>query len=177
MGDKSARVVMDSRRMAAALDRIAAEIREKNSGKQDLILVGIRARGDHLAGRLAEKIGALEKREIPRGALDIGLYRDDTERVIPEVRSSEIPGGTIESKTIVLVDDVMYTGRTTRAALDALISYGRPRSIQLAVLVDRGHRELPIQPNYIGMVVQTAESDEVEVNLTEDGKEDSVVVR
>jgi len=168
---------MDARRMAAALDRIAAEIREKNSGNPDLILVGIRARGDHLAKRLAEKLGTLEKREIPRGALDIALYRDDVNAIIPEVRSTEIPGGSLSAKTVVLVDDVMYTGRTTRAALDALISYGRPKSIQLVVLIDRGHRELPIQPNYVGMVVQTAENDEVEVNLTEDGKEDSVVIR
>lgn len=176
MGDKS-RTVMDSRRIAAALDRIAAQIREHNPGNHDLVLVGIRARGDHLAKRIASRIGAAENRLIPIGALDIGLYRDDVDSIIPCVRASEIPGGTISSKMVVLIDDVLYTGRTIRAALDALMGFGRPAKIELAVLIDRGHRELPIQPNYIGLAVNTDRKDEVEVNLAEDGKEDSVIIR
>jgi len=139
--------------------------------------VGIRARGDHLAKRLVDRIGAAEGREIPMGVLDISLHRDDIDRVMPEVRTTEIPGGSIESKTVILVDDVLFTGRTIRAALDALMSYGRPEKIQLAVLIDRGRRELPIQPDYVGIAVETSVDDKVEVNLSEDGKEDSVVIR
>jgi len=171
------REAMDTRRMAAAIDRMAAQIRERHSGKPNLVFVGIRARGDHLAKRLADRISAAEDREIPLGALDISLYRDDIDHVMPEVRTSEIPGGSIAGKTVVLVDDVLFTGRTIRAALDALMDYGRPEKIQLAVLVDRGCRELPIQPDYVGITIETAKDDEVEVNLEEDEKEDSIIIR
>lgn len=170
------KTVMDYGRIATSLDRMAAQIRECNPGNPDLVFVGIRARGDYLATRLADRVSKAEGRDIPLGALDIGLYRDDADKVIPEVRASEIPG-SLEAKVVVLVDDVLFTGRTIRAALDALMNYGRPQKIELAVLVDRGHRELPIQPNYVGLTVETSVVDKVEVNMSEDGKKDSVIIR
>ncbi len=172
----SPRPVMDSKRMAAALDRMAAQIRERNRDETDIVLVGIRAGGDHLAKRLSARLSDAGGVEIPAGALDISLYRDDKESVFGEVRSTEIPGGSVESKVVVLVDDVLFTGRTTRSALDALMDYGRPKKIQLAVLADRGRRELPIQPDYVGISVETDPDDTVQVNLAEDGKEDSVTI-
>lgn len=172
----SPRHVMDAERMAAALDRMAAQIRERNRDETAIVLVGIRAGGDHLAKRLSARLSEAMGAEIPAGALDISLYRDDKENVFGEVRSTEIPGGTAEGKVVVLVDDVLFTGRTTRSALDALMDYGRPKKIQLAVLVDRGGRELPVQPDYVGISVETEPDDKVQVNLAEDGKEDSVTI-
>jgi len=176
-----ARIVMDAKSMERALNRMAHQILERNRGVEGLVFIGIRARGDYLAKRLAaflDKLeGASDKDRLPIGALDITLYRDDIELVRPEVRTSEVPGGTIANKSVILVDDVLFTGRTARAALDALMGYGRPKSIQLAVLVDRGHRELPISADYAALKVETARGQEVIVNLAEDGKNDSVLLK
>ena len=172
---------MDAKGMERALARMASQILERNRGVGNLMLIGIRARGDHLAKRLADILHRLErspeKAPLPLGAIDITLYRDDIDLVRPEVRTSEIPGGSLVDRTVILVDDVLFTGRTVRAALDALMKYGRPSSIQLAVLIDRGHRELPIQPDYTGITIETSRDIEVLVNLAEDGKEDSIVIR
>jgi pyrimidine operon attenuation protein / uracil phosphoribosyltransferase len=169
-------VVMDADRIGRTLARIAHEILERNRGVDELALVGIRARGVPLARRLAAMIRDINGHEVPTGALDITLYRDDVMRhalgAQPVVRSTEIPF-SIDDRRILLVDDVLYTGRTIRAALDALIEFGRPRSIQLIVLVDRGHRELPIKPDYVGKNVPTASSQSVQVRLTEiDGRDE-----
>jgi pyrimidine operon attenuation protein / uracil phosphoribosyltransferase len=173
---------MDSDRIARTLTRIAHEILERNRGIEELALVGIRARGVPLARRLAAIIGEVghvpggPAIDIPTGALDITLYRDDLMRhaiaAQPVVRSTEIPF-SIDDKRILLVDDVLYTGRTIRAALDALIEFGRPKTIQLVVLVDRGHRELPIKADYVGKNLPTAPSQSVQVHLTEiDGRDE-----
>lgn len=172
---------MDAKAMERALNRMAHQILERNRGVEGLVMVGIRARGDYLARRLAailDKLeGAPENQKLPIGALDITMYRDDIELVRPEVRTSDIPGGTITNKNLILVDDVLFTGRTVRAALDALMGYGRPKSIQLAVLVDRGHRELPVCADYAALKVETRRDQEVIVNLAEDGKDDSVLIK
>ena len=161
---------MDAARIARTLTRIAHEILERNRGIEELALVGIRARGVPLARRLAGIIGEVGGVEVPTGALDITLYRDDLMRhtvgTQPVVRSTEIPF-SIDDKRILLVDDVLYTGRTIRAALDALIDFGRPRAIQLIVLVDRGHRELPIKADYVGKNLPTSPSQSVQVHLVE----------
>jgi len=169
-------VVMDAERMSRSLARIAHEILERNRGVEELALVGIRTRGVPLAKRLAHLIGQINKSEIPTGALDITLYRDDLMRhavgAQPFVRRTEIPF-SIDEKRILLVDDVLYTGRTIRAALDALIEFGRPRAIQLVVLVDRGHRELPIKADYVGKNLPTSLSQSVQVHLVEiDGRDE-----
>jgi pyrimidine operon attenuation protein/uracil phosphoribosyltransferase len=169
-------VVMDAERMGRSLARIAHEILERNRGVEELAFVGIRTRGVPLAKRLAHLIGEISKSEIPTGALDITLYRDDLMRhavgAQPLVRRTEIPF-SIDEKRILLVDDVLYTGRTIRAALDALIEFGRPRAIQLVVLVDRGHRELPIKADYVGKNLPTSLSQSVQVHLVEiDGRDE-----
>jgi pyrimidine operon attenuation protein/uracil phosphoribosyltransferase len=169
-------VVMDAERMGRSLARIAHEILERNRGVEELAFVGIRTRGVPLAKRLAHLIGQINKSEIPTGALDITLYRDDLMRhavgAQPFVRRTEIPF-SIDEKRILLVDDVLYTGRTIRAALDALIEFGRPRAIQLVVLVDRGHRELPIKADYVGKNLPTSLSQSVQVHLVEiDGRDE-----
>jgi pyrimidine operon attenuation protein / uracil phosphoribosyltransferase len=169
-------VVMDADRIGRTLARIAHEILERNRGVDELALVGIRTRGVPLARRLAAMIRDINGHEVPTGALDITLYRDDVMRhalgAQPVVRSTDIPF-SIDDRRILLVDDVLYTGRTIRAALDALIEFGRPRSIQLIVLVDRGHRELPIKPDYVGKNLPTASSQSVQVRLTEiDGRDE-----
>ena len=158
--------------------RIAHEIVEKNKGTEGLCLVGIRNRGVYLAERLAGCIRKIENKEVPVGILDITLYRDDLTLVAshPLVRKTEIDFD-INDKILVLVDDVLYTGRTIRAALDALIDFGRPKSIQLAVLVDRGHRELPIRADYVGKNIPTAQNESVEVRLEEVDGKDEVVIR
>jgi pyrimidine operon attenuation protein / uracil phosphoribosyltransferase len=168
-------VVMDADRMGRTLTRIAHEILERNRGIEELALVGIRARGVPLARRLAKTIHEISGHEVPTGALDITLYRDDLMRhtidTQPVVRSTEIPF-SIDDKWILLVDDVLYTGRTIRAALDALIEFGRPKAIQLVVLVDRGHRELPIKADYVGKNLPTSLSQSVQVHLMEiDGRD------
>ena len=169
-------VVMDSDRMGRTLARIAHEILERNRGIDELALVGIRSRGVPLARRIARTIAEIAKQEVPTGALDITLYRDDVGRhtvgAQPVVRSTDIPF-SIDDKRILLVDDVLYTGRTIRAALDALIEFGRPRTIQLVVLVDRGHRELPIKADYVGKNVPTSATQSVQVRLAEiDGRDE-----
>jgi pyrimidine operon attenuation protein/uracil phosphoribosyltransferase len=163
-------VVMDADRITRALTRIAHEIIERNRGVEDLALIGVRSRGVPLARRLARTLNEITGVDIPTGSLDITLYRDDLMRhqvgPQPLVRKTDIPF-SIDNRTIVLVDDVLYTGRTTRAALDALIDFGRPKAIQLVVLVDRGHRELPIKADYVGKNVPTSSQESVQVRLHE----------
>jgi pyrimidine operon attenuation protein/uracil phosphoribosyltransferase len=167
--------IMDARQMRRALLRLAHEIVEKNGGVEDLVLIGIRRRGVPLAERIARAILDIEGREVPAGVLDITFYRDDLETIgtQPRIGTTEIETDVTE-KTIVLVDDVLYTGRTVRAALDELMDFGRPRAIQLAVLIDRGHRELPIRADYVGKNVPTSKQEVVEVNLLEIDEEDQV---
>jgi pyrimidine operon attenuation protein/uracil phosphoribosyltransferase len=169
-------IVMDADRMARTLARIAHEILERHRGVEGLALVGIRARGVPIAARLAALLKALTGTDVPTGALDITLYRDDLMRHAvgpqPVIRRTEIPF-SIDDRLILLVDDVLYTGRTIRAALDALIDFGRPRVIQLVVLVDRGHRELPIRADYVGRNIPTSRQQSVQVRLTEiDGRDE-----
>jgi len=162
--------------MSRTLTRIAHEILERNRGVEELALVGIRTRGVPIAKRLAKAIHEINGHEVPTGALDITLYRDDLMRIAvgaqPVIRKTEIPF-SIDDKRILLVDDVLYTGRTIRAALDALIEFGRPRVIQLVVLVDRGHRELPIKADYVGKNLPTSRAQSVQVHLMEvDGRDE-----
>ena len=168
---------MDADGIRRALIRIAHEITEKNKGVENVALVGIRTRGVPLAARIAEEIQKIENVQVPTGSLDITLYRDDltTMGYNPVIHGTEIDFD-VTGKHIVLVDDVLYTGRTIRAALDAIIDMGRPNSIQLAVLIDRGHRELPIRADYAGKNVPTSRRETVEVMLHEEGKEDEVVL-
>lgn len=175
---KPAKPVLDSEGIRRALTRIAHEILERNKGTEDLVLIGIRTGGAHLARRLQSEIHTIEKSEIPLGVVDITLYRDDLSERGPtaRVRETEIPFD-ITDKKIILVDDVLFTGRTIRAAMDALIDFGRPRLIQLAVLADRGHREIPIKPDYVGKNIPTSHGETVEVRLCEEGHpQDELVV-
>jgi pyrimidine operon attenuation protein/uracil phosphoribosyltransferase len=167
---------MDADRVSRSLTRIAHEILERNRGVEDLALIGIRARGVPIAARLAAHLKEIAGASVPTGALDITLYRDDLMRTPvgpqPVVRRTEIPF-SIDGRHILLVDDVLYTGRTIRAALDALIDFGRPSAIQLVVLVDRGHRELPIRADYVGRNIPTARAQSVQVRLAEiDGRDE-----
>ncbi|WP_435873906.1 bifunctional pyr operon transcriptional regulator/uracil phosphoribosyltransferase PyrR [Polycladomyces subterraneus] len=173
-----AKTILDEAAIRRALTRIAHEILERNKGVENTVLVGIRTRGIYLARRLSERIQQIEGVSVPVGELDITLYRDDlTEKAEqPEVRGSEIPV-EIHGKKVILVDDVLYTGRTVRAAMDALIDMGRPRMIQLAVLIDRGHRELPIRPDYVGKNVPTSQNELVAVLLQESDGLDAVEIR
>ncbi len=169
-------ILMDSERIGRSLTRIAHEIVERNRGVGDLALVGVRTRGVPIAKRLAASLREITGTEVPTGALDITLYRDDLMKTAvgpqPIVRRTEIPF-SIDGRHIVLVDDVLYTGRTIRAALDALIDFGRPSTIQLVVLVDRGHRELPIKADYVGKNVPTSRRETIHVRLAEiDGRDD-----
>ncbi len=168
---------MSAEEMRRALMRLAHEVLERNAGAQELALVGIRARGVPLAQRLSRMIAEIEGTEVPVGALDITLYRDDLaiRPDHPVVRRTEIPF-SVDGLSIVLVDDVLYTGRTVRAALDALMDLGRPRRIQLAVLIDRGHRELPIRADFVGKNVPTARDEEVLVHLQEADGVDEVLI-
>ncbi|MEP7273500.1 MAG: bifunctional pyr operon transcriptional regulator/uracil phosphoribosyltransferase PyrR [Acidobacteriota bacterium] len=164
--------------MQRVMARIASQIVENNPDLANVLLVGIRRRGVPLAGRLAAKIAETEKTAIATGALDITLYRDDLSTVgdRPVVNRTELPGD-ITGRAIILVDDVLYTGRTIRAALDELIDFGRPRKVELAVLIDRGHRELPIQADYVGKFVQTSDNEIIKVMLPEfDDKEEVILV-
>jgi pyrimidine operon attenuation protein/uracil phosphoribosyltransferase len=158
--------ILDAKQMARIIRRMAGEIVERNKGVAGLILVGIRSRGVPLAESIAEVISGMEGHSVPLGILDITLYRDDLSLVAaqPVVRESRLPL-PIEGQTLVLCDDVLFTGRTVRAALDQLADYGRPRSVQLAVLIDRGHRELPIQADYVGKAVPTAKEEEIQVQF------------
>jgi pyrimidine operon attenuation protein / uracil phosphoribosyltransferase len=172
-------VVMDADRIGRTLTRIAHEIVERNKGTDDLALVGVRTRGVPIARRIARTLREITGHEVPTGSLDITLYRDDLMRHAvgpqPLVRKTDIQF-SIDDRKILLVDDVLYTGRTTRAALDALIDYGRPKAIQLIVLVDRGHRELPIKADYVGKNLPTAPEESVQVRLIEIDGEDEVVL-
>lgn len=168
--------VLDEAALDRALTRIAHEILERNAGAKDLTFVGLRTRGVTLAHRLAQKIARIDGTTIPVGTLDITLYRDDLDRRgAPVVRGTDIPF-SIKDKTVVLVDDVLFTGRTVRAALDALIDLGRPRMIQLAILVDRGHRELPIRPDYVGKNLPTSRQERIQVQLVEIDEVDRVLL-
>lgn len=160
-----------------ALTRMAHEIIEKNKGTDRLCLVGIQRGGVHLAKRLASKIKEIEKKEIPVGSLDIAFYRDDLNirKAQAIVRKTDVPFEVTDLK-IILVDDVLFTGRSIRAAMDALIDLGRPAAIQLAVLIDRGHRELPIKADYVGKNIPTSLSENVEVQLEEEGLEDRIIL-
>ena len=173
-------VVMDADRIGRTLTRIAHEIVERNKGVEALALVGVRTRGVPIARRIARALREITGDEIPTGALDITLYRDDLMRQPvgpqPLVRRTDIPF-SIDDRVILLVDDVLYTGRTVRAALDALIDFGRPRAIQLIVLVDRGHRELPIKADYVGKNLPTSRRESVQVLLEEVDGHDEVVIQ
>lgn len=168
-------LVMTGDDIRRALTRIAHEIVEKNRGAQGVVLVGIQRKGAPLALRLAELIRQFEGVEVPVGSLDITLYRDDVLSKPHEVRSTQIPGD-LTGKTLVIVDEVFFTGRTVRAALDAVMDLGRPSVVQLAVLVDRGHRELPIRPDYVGKNLPTSRREHVEVRLQEIENEDAVYI-
>jgi pyrimidine operon attenuation protein / uracil phosphoribosyltransferase len=170
--------LMDGDAIRRALIRVAHEIVEKNKGGSDLVLVGIRTRGVPLAERLAAEIRKIEATPIRFGVLDITLYRDDLSRLgyQPLVRETKLPGD-INGKNVILVDDVLYTGRTIRAALDAIMDIGRPQTIQLAVLIDRGHRELPIRADYVGKNVPTSHRENVSVELGETDGNDRVVIQ
>ena len=170
--------IVDADGLRRIVTRIAHEIVERNKGVEDLVLVGIKRRGVPLAQRMAERIAEFEGRMPTLGSLDITLYRDDLSTVAhqPVVGGSEIPVD-IRGKVVVLVDDVLYTGRTIRAAMDALIDFGRPRSIQLAVVIDRGHRELPIRADYVGKNVPTSKREVIGVKLLEVDGIDSVVIK
>ena len=176
MAEESAVVIMTADEVRRALSRIAHEVLERNQGAGDLVLVGVHTRGVPLAHRLAERIREFEGTATPVGALEIALYRDDVflRGSVPS-HVTDLPGG-IQGRTVVLVDDVLYTGRTIRAAMDALLDFGRPSLIQLAVLVDRGHRELPIRGDYVGKNVPTSTSEAVQVRLAETDGEDEVLL-
>jgi len=176
-GRQQERLVMESGDMARAMTRIAHEILERNKGMKDVALVGIRTGGVHLAHRLARRIQDIEGAAVPIGDLDITLYRDDLalRKEQPVLRRTSVPFD-ISGKIIVLVDDVLFTGRTIRAAMDGLIDLGRPAEIQLAVLVDRGHRQLPIKATYIGKNIPTSREENIHVLLEEAGEDDRVVI-
>lgn len=169
--------VLDEAAIRRALTRISHEIIEKNKGVEDLVLVGVKTRGVPIAKRLKNKIQEIEGVEMPEGELDITLYRDDlTEyQKEPEIKDTNITTD-IDGKKVILVDDVLYTGRTVRAAMDALIDHGRPSSIQLAVLVDRGHRELPIRADFVGKNVPTSQDEIITVSLSETDEKDQVMI-
>ncbi len=171
-----AKTVLTHVEITRALKRMAHEILERNSGAADLVLLGIRTRGIPLAERLAANIADIEGGEVPAGALDVTLYRDDYARTGPLPLGVTSFPGQVDGKVVVLVDDVLYTGRTIRAAMDAVMDYGRPRAIQLAVLVDRGHRELPIRADFVGKNLPTAEEEDVRVHVTEADGDDRVLV-
>lgn len=175
------KTILDEQAIRRALTRIAHEIIERNKGIEDCILVGIKTRGVYIAQRLASRIEEIEGKKVDTGEIDITLYRDDlshkTKDKQPELKGATIDIG-ITNKKVILVDDVLYTGRTVRAALDALIDLGRPAHIQLAVLIDRGHRELPIRPDFVGKNVPTSKSEVVEAKLLEvDGIEEIIITQ
>jgi pyrimidine operon attenuation protein/uracil phosphoribosyltransferase len=172
------RILLDDKAVERSINRITHEIIERNHGTKNLGLIGIRTRGVYLANRIRDKILEIEGIELPLGVLDITMYRDDISKLkTPEIKKTDIRFD-LNSATIILVDDVIYTGRTTRAAMDAIMDIGRPKKIQMAVLVDRGLRELPIRPDYIGIFHSIAAEEEVLVKLREiDGKDEVVLLR
>jgi pyrimidine operon attenuation protein/uracil phosphoribosyltransferase len=169
--------ILSQEDMRRAISRLAHEILERNSGPHGIVICGIRTRGHYLAERIAKKIREIEGIHLPLGVLDITLYRDDLQTVAkqPLVRSTEIPVSIVD-RHVILVDDVLYTGRTVRAAMDEIIDFGRPKTIQLAVMIDRGHREFPIRADYVGKNVPTSQQEIVKVQFREVDGEDSVVV-
>lgn len=177
LGWRQKAVILDRDGIRRALTRIAHEIIERNKGVDNVALIGIRRRGVPLAQRLAEKIGEIEGRAVPVGFLDITLYRDDLTQLNyhPKLYRSEVPFA-VTDRTVVLVDDVLFTGRTVRAAMDAIMDLGRPRAIQLAILVDRGHRELPIRADYVGKNVPTSSREVISVQIEEIDKQEQVVI-
>lgn len=172
-----AKEVVDQVTMKRALTRITYEIIERNHSIQDIVLVGIKTRGIYIASRIAERLKQLEDIDIPVGELDITLYRDDKKENTeePELHSSDIPV-SLEGKEVILIDDVLYTGRTIRAAMDAVMDFGRPRKISLAVLVDRGHRELPIRADYVGKNIPTSRTEEILVEMQELDGQDRIMI-
>jgi len=169
--------ILDGAEVRRALRRIAHEIVEANKGTDDLVLLGVQRRGVPLAKAIAESIERFEDVSVPLGAIDITFYRDDLSTIgpAPRVSTTDVPMD-VTDKEVILVDDVLYTGRTVRAALDAIMEWGRPRAIRLAVLIDRGHRELPIRPDFVGKNVPTAKTEIIKVRVEEfDGKEEVVV--
>ncbi len=170
-------LVMDAKTISRALTRIAHEIVEKNKGAENMAVIGIQNRGAYLAERVAKLIEKIEGVQIPVGLMDITLYRDDVQTKLeqPVVQKTEILFDVVD-KVIILVDDVLFTGRTVRAALDQIIDFGRPKCIQFAVLIDRGHRELPIRADYVGKNIPTAKDDRVKVKIKEVDTEDSVSI-
>ncbi|WP_017753655.1 bifunctional pyr operon transcriptional regulator/uracil phosphoribosyltransferase PyrR [Calidifontibacillus oryziterrae] len=176
---KEKAIVLDEQAIRRALTRIAHEIIERNKGIDNCILIGIKTRGIYLANRLAEKIQQIEGRHVPVGEVDITLYRDDlTKKTIdqePMIKGTSIPIDVTDQK-VILIDDVLYTGRTVRAAMDAIMDIGRPSQIQLAVLVDRGHRELPIRADFVGKNIPTSSSEVIVVELTEVDADDQVSI-
>ena len=176
-GSSEGRTVLDARDVARALTRISHEILERNRGAGDLVLLGIPTRGVHLAHRIAAKVSEVEGIDVPVGSLDVTMYRDDLRmRPARALLPTEIPAGGIDDKVVVLVDDVLYSGRTIRAALDAMNDIGRPRAVRLAVLVDRGHRDLPIRADFVGKNLPTSHTETVAVRLAEHDGEDSVTL-
>jgi len=171
------RVVMDTDGIDRSLTRISYEILEKNKGVEDLVIIGIQKGGVVLAERICEKISRIESTKVPMGKLDITLYRDDllTSSKKPRMGKTDIPF-SLDNKKVVIVDDVLFTGRTIRAAMDALIDFGRPRLIQLAVLIDRGHRELPIRADFVGKNLPSSLWEEVNVSVSPDKSKDEVVI-
>ncbi|WP_221564138.1 bifunctional pyr operon transcriptional regulator/uracil phosphoribosyltransferase PyrR [Alkalihalobacillus sp. TS-13] len=173
-------VLLDQQAIKRALTRIAHEILERNKGIENLVLVGIKTRGVYLAERLGERIEQIEGEKVSKGEIDITLYRDDltkkTDNDEPMLKGTDIPID-VTNKTVILVDDVLYTGRTVRAAMDALMDLGRPSQIQLAVLIDRGHRELPIRPDYVGKNVPTSKEEIISVDLTEVDEVEQVIIQ
>ncbi|MCX7922950.1 MAG: bifunctional pyr operon transcriptional regulator/uracil phosphoribosyltransferase PyrR [Clostridia bacterium] len=175
MADKAE--IMDENGITRAITRISHEIIEKNKGVEDVVLIGVQRRGVPLAKRIAQKIKDVEGKSVPVGILDITLYRDDLSMLAehPIINGTEI-NFSITNKKIILVDDVIFTGRTTRAAIDAIMDIGRPKMIQLAILIDRGHRELPIRPDYVGKNVPTSKNEVVNVKFYEIDDEDAVTI-
>ena len=169
--------ILDERQVGRVLARISHEISERNAGAKNLVVVGIQTRGAHLARRLAKLLSELEGLKVPVGEMDITFYRDDIETRSdrPIVKKTNLPF-SIDDKIVILVDDVLFTGRTVRAALDELVDFGRPKAVQLAVLVDRGHRELPIRADYVGKNIPTSQSQEVVVRVKEADRQDSVTL-
>jgi pyrimidine operon attenuation protein / uracil phosphoribosyltransferase len=176
-GSGGVRTLLDAADLARTVDRIAHQILEKTDGARDAVLLGIPTRGATLARRLAARIRAFEERSVPVGSLDITLYRDDLRlRGVRALEETSVPPSGVDGRLVVLVDDVLFSGRTVRAALDALRDIGRPRAVQLAVLVDRGHRELPIRADYVGKNVPTARAEQVRVRLSEVDGQDAVEI-
>ncbi|MEO5657409.1 MAG: bifunctional pyr operon transcriptional regulator/uracil phosphoribosyltransferase PyrR [Nitrospiria bacterium] len=175
--DRAERPVLDGPGVGRALTRMAHEILERHKGIDRLVLIGIRTNGVYLARRLAAKLAEIEQVDVPLGELDITLYRDDlaTKKEHPLLRRTDIPFDLTDRK-VVLVDDVLFTGRTIRAAMEGIMDLGRPRSIQLAVLIDRGHRELPIRADYVGKNIPTGSDERVKVFLSEEGHDDRVAI-